>query len=339
MRVLLVKMSSLGDVVHTLPAVSDAAAHGVRFDWVVEEAFAPIAARHPAVDTVIPIAWRRWRRQLWAERGALRDFVGRLRGTRYDQVLDAQGLIKSAAVTLCARAQQKAGLERGSAREGVASLAYGRRIAVPWGEHAIDRLRQLFAGALGYPAPARDAPLDFGIRITGPTARRCVLLHGTTWPSKHWPEPFWIELARSVAAAGYEIALPAGNAEESARAYAIAATVDATVWDRRPLDELIGLLGRSACAIGVDSGLTHLAAALDVPTLALYGSTDAALTGCRGLRARSLQADFPCAPCRARECSYRGAPPYLAGHRVEPACYSTLPPADVWRHAQGLVAS
>jgi heptosyltransferase-1 len=166
-----------------------------------------------------------------------------------------------------------------------------------------------------------------------------VLLHGTTWPSKHWPEPFWIDLARRAAAAGFEIVLPAGSVEESARAHSIAAAVQGTVWDRRPLGDLIDLLGRSALAVGVDSGLTHLAAALDVPTLALYGSTDAALTGCRGRRARSLQANFPCAPCRTRDCRYGGAPHYVAGQRVEPPCYSTLPPVDVWRQAQNVAQS
>jgi len=345
MRVLLVKMSSLGDVVHALPAVSDAAAQGIRFDWVVEEAFSAIPARHPAVDTVIPIAWRRWRRHLWAERAALGEFIGRLRETRYDLVLDAQGLIKSAAVTRCARAPVKAGLARAAAREGAAAFAYDRRVPVPWGVHAIDRLRMLFAGALGYAAPEPARALDYGIRAPGSPLRRCVLLHGTTWESKHWPEPFWLELARLARAAGYEVALPAGSPAELARARRIADVTNAVdaagaagavVWDRLPLADLMNLIGDSALAIGVDSGLTHLAAALDVPTLALYGSTDSVLTGCRGSRARSLQADFPCAPCLSRACSYRGAPQEWQGIRAEPACYAMLPPDAVWRAAGSL---
>jgi heptosyltransferase-1 len=339
MRVLLVKMSSLGDVVHALPAVSDAAAHGVRFDWVVEEAFAAIPARHPAVDRVIPIAWRRWRRNLWRDRGELRAFAARLREVRYDLVLDAQGLIKSAAVTVAARAGAKAGLSRASAREGMAALAYDRPVAVARGAHAIDRLRALFAGALGYPAPAPGAPLDCGIAAGGPVGRRCVLLHGTTWESKHWPEGFWRELARLAREAGYDPVLPAGNAAELDRARAIAGATGAEVWDRLPLGEVIERLGESALAVGVDSGLTHLAAALDVPTLALYGSTDSVLTGCRGPRAQSLQADFPCAPCLARTCGYRGEPQYWQGERVEPACFARLPPDAVWRAASALAAA
>jgi heptosyltransferase I len=153
MRVLVVKMSSLGDVVHALPAVSDAAtalaSRDITFDWVVEEAFAAIPSRHPAVAEVLPIAWRRWRGDLRAHRPALQSFVRRLRGRRYDVVLDAQGLVKSAAVTALARGGVKAGLSRRSAREAAAAWAYGRRIVVPREQHAVDRLRQLFASALG----------------------------------------------------------------------------------------------------------------------------------------------------------------------------------------------
>jgi heptosyltransferase-1 len=339
MRVLLIKMSSLGDVVHTLPAVSDAAAHGVRFDWVVEEAFTAIPARHPAVERVIPIAWRRWRRQLWRHRAQLRAFAEGLRESHYDLVLDAQGLIKSATVTALARGAAKAGLARTAAREPLAALAYDRPIDVPRDAHAIERLRTLFAGALGYPAPQPDSPLDYGIGRSGPVLRRCVLLHGTTWASKHWPEPFWLELARRARGAGYEVALPAGNAAELERAGAIAAAVGGAVWDRLPLDEVMARLAESTLAIGVDSGFAHLAAALEVPTLALYGSTDSRLTGCRGLRVQSLQAEFACAPCLARTCGYRGPPLTWQGQRVEPPCFASLPPERVWQAAADLGAA
>lgn len=338
MRVLLVKMSSLGDVVHALPAVTDAARHGIRFDWVVEEAFAAIPALHPAVERVVPIAWRRWRHRLGSERAALAEFFTHLRAIRYDLVIDAQGLAKSAVVTRAARARARAGFGFGSAREGIAALAYGTRVAVPRDRHAIDRLRALFAGVFGYPAPEADAPLDYGVRAGAERVRRCVLLHGTTWASKHWPDAFWRVLAQEARAAGHEIALPAGNAAETARANAIAGPVGGAVWSGMGLTDLIPLLGQSALAIGVDSGLTHLAAALDVPTLALYGSTDSALTGCRGRHARSVQAEFPCVPCRARECAYRGPAQAWSGITVEPACYASLPPERVWAWARELAA-
>ena len=168
MRVLLVKMSSLGDVVHALPAVTDAAAHGIEFDWVVEEAFATIPAWHPAVRNVLPIAWRRWRSRLLTERGQLGAFIRDLRNRRYDLILDAQGLIKSAVVTKLARAPARAGFSFTSAREPAAAFACDRRVIVPQGGHAVDRLRTLFAATFGYADPvSADVPSqpDFGLHL------------------------------------------------------------------------------------------------------------------------------------------------------------------------------
>ena len=160
MRVLLIKTSSLGDILHVLPALSDAAAAipGIRFDWVVEEAFAEVPSWHPAVDRVIPVAIRRWRKNglralLSGEWGGFRK---QLRMEEYDQVLDAQGLIKSALVSWMARGE-RVGLDADSAREPLASRFYDRSIAVAKGEHAVIRLRRLFAEALGYPMPKSTA--------------------------------------------------------------------------------------------------------------------------------------------------------------------------------------
>jgi heptosyltransferase-1 len=358
MRVLLVKMSSLGDVVHALPGVSDAAAalagdgvgEAVTFDWVVEEAFAAIPARHPAVANVIPVAWRRWRRDLRASAGEMRAFLRRLRQQRYDVILDAQGLMKSAAVTILARGRLRAGLSRSSAREGAAALFYTRQVAVPRGDHAIDRIRLLFAGALGYPLPARspDYGLDgpavrSGLAVrSGPASRgsqrpRCLLLHGTTWESKHWPVRFWREIAERAAHAGLEVVVAWGNDDERRRAGEIAAGTSAQVLDRLPLASLMDEIAGAALVVGVDSGLPHLAAALDVPTLVIYGSSSSTLTGCRGTRVRNLQAEFPCSPCLSRVCSYRGPAQTWQGEIVVPACYATVSPDTVWRAATELL--
>jgi len=344
MRVLVVKMSSLGDVVHALPAVSDAAAalasRAIVFDWVVEEAFAAIPSRHPAVAEVLPIAWRRWRGDLRANRAALRGFAAQVRSRRYDVVLDAQGLVKSAAVTALARGDVKAGLSRRSAREAAAALAYGRRIVVPREQHAVDRLRQLFAAALGYALPT--GPPDFAIapRSTAggaPAQRRCVLLHGTTWASKLWPVRFWNAIAARAAAAGFDVLVPWGSAAEQARAGEIVAGTDARVLERSTLPVLMDELARASLVIGVDSGLAHLAGALEVPTLVIYGSTSSRLTGCLGRRVRNLQAQFPCAPCVARACRYAGPPEHWQGEIVTPACYARVPPELVWQAAEELV--
>ncbi|MEM8765875.1 MAG: lipopolysaccharide heptosyltransferase I [Pseudomonadota bacterium] len=336
MRVLLVKMSSLGDVVHALPAVTDAARQGVVFDWVVEEAFAAIPALHPAVREVWPIAWRRWRKNLRAEGPELGAFVQRLRGKRYDLILDAQGLLKSAAVTLAARGGSRAGLSFTAAREPLAAFAYGNRAAVPKGGHAIDRLRALFAASLGYKLPT-DAP-SFGLSpgASATSTRTAVLLHGTTWESKHWPETMWRALAEALRADGWRLLLPSGNDQERARAERLAAE-PAEVLPAMSLDGLIGQLAEARLVVGVDSGLSHLAGALDIPTVVLYGSTSARLTGVRGTRVQSLASDFACAPCLARRCRYSGPPEHWQDEPVEPPCYARLAPDRVFESARKLV--
>lgn len=342
-RILVVKMSSLGDVVHTLPAVTDAAGalEGTAIDWVVEEGFAAVPARHPAVAEVIPVAWRRWRRNLPRHRGELRDFVQRLRARHYDRVVDAQGLLKSAAVTAMSRRGEGVGFSRASAREGAAALFYRRGVPVPRGDHAVDRVRRLFAEALDYPLPA-GAP-QFGIVGDGSggapagSARVCVLLHGTTWESKHWPEVFWCDVATRAARAGFDVVVPWGNDAEHARAEAIAAASPARVLARQALSGLADTLASAALVIGVDSGPAHLAAALAVPTVVVYGSTSSELTGCRGARVRNLQAAFPCAPCLRRRCSYIGPPQRWQGREVTPACFARVPPEQVWQTAMELV--
>lgn len=327
MRALLVKMSSLGDVVHALPAVTDAAAHGVTFDWVVEEGFECVPGRHPAVRGSLPIAWRRWRRSLRASAAEMRSFAARLRSAEYDLVIDAQGLLKSGAVTALARGRAKAGFDWPSSREGPSALFHGRRIAVPAGLHAVDRLRRLFAASFGYPLP--DTRPAFGIETGTAAGKRCLLCHGSTWDSKRWPEVMWRALARRLSELGYEVLLPRGNPEEAGRAARIASGGNAAVLPDLSLAELTDELTRAALVVGVDSGLSHLAGALGVPTLVIYGSTDPALTGCLGVQARNLRSDFPCAPCRSRRCVYRGATATFDGEAVAPACYERVGPDRV----------
>ncbi|RLQ22127.1 lipopolysaccharide heptosyltransferase I [Seongchinamella sediminis] len=289
MHVLLVKMSSLGDVVHTLPALTDAAANvpGIRFDWVVEEAFAEIPAWHPAVDKVIPIALRRWRKHLLRELTGpeWRDCRNQLRRGHYDAVIDAQGLLKSALVARLVKAPIF-GLDRHSAREGLAALAYQHRIAVPRDMHAVERTRSLFATALNYPLPASRG--DYGVRegLMGGKSHRSgglLFFHGTARAEKLWPEDHWIELARLAGAADYPVWLPWGSEQERERAERIASACDsASVLPRLDLVGIAGLLLEANGAVAVDTGLGHLAAALDVPTVSLYGPTSTRLIGAYG---------------------------------------------------------
>lgn len=279
MRVLLIKTSSLGDVIHTLPALTDAARAipGIRFDWVVEEGFAEIPAWHPAVSQVIPVAIRRWRKHplQTLRSGEWSRFKKRLRDTRYDLVIDAQGLLKSAWLTRYAKAPV-AGLDRKSARESIAARFYDRCYSVPRAQHALERVRQLFGQALGYSVPAGLG--DYGLnraQLADPQARPyLVFLHGTTWASKHWPEAYWRELAERVAEQGWSIRLPWGNEVEKARAERIASGIDgAAVLPKLNLAGMAKVLAGAQACVAVDTGLGHLAAALDVPTVSLYGPT------------------------------------------------------------------
>lgn len=338
MKVLIVKTSSLGDVLHTLPAVTDAmhALPGIRFDWVVEEAFAEIPAWHPAVEKIIPVAVRRWRKRPVhaVVSGEFSAFWRDLRAHDYDFIIDAQGLIKSALLTRMARGPRY-GLDKVSAREPWSALAYQHRYIVPKQQHAIERVRQLFAAALGYSVP--HAGLDYGITRQqfsqhASSGNDMVFLHGTSWPSKQWPRPYWIRLAQFSNAAGFGVSLPWGNAAEHEDAQEIAeACENARVLPKLNLTELASLLTSARAVIGVDTGLAHLAAALSVPTLTLYGATRPALTGTRGQAQLHLSAEFACSPCLARECLYQGFSEF------KPACYQSIGPETVWNVANRLM--
>src|SRR5574343_824569 len=289
MRLLIVKTSSLGDVIHYLPALSDIRRHfpHARIDWCVEESFAAILRLHPAVDEIIPVALRRWRKHLlqgrtWQELGALRQ---RLQAARYDLVIDSQGLLKSALLARLVPAP-KAGYDAASIREPLASRFYDRRYPVSRDLHAVVRNRLLTGAALGYsPDTGPDygiatAPADFPWLPAGPYA---VLLSATSRDDKLWPEAHWIELGRSLQKRGLRAVLPGGNPRERERAARLAAAIpDAVAVPPQGIGELAALLAGAHAVVGVDTGLTHLAVALDTPTVALYTATDPGLTGVYG---------------------------------------------------------
>ena len=331
MKALLVKTSSIGDLLHTLPAVTEAARAlpGLSFDWVVEAGLKDLPTWHPAVGRVITVAYRKWRyrpvRGLFG--GPLAAFRRELRAVAYDRVIDAQGLYKSAVITRLASGERH-GFDLASCREKLAPLAYQHRHAVPRGRHAVQRLRELFALALGYPLPT--TPPDYGIergRLPPPPlpGRYLAFLHGTAWYSKLWPESHWRGLAGLAAAAGYWVALPFQGARDEARARRIAEGLEAAKPVATPtLDAAAGLIAGAAGAVAVDTGLGHLAAALGVPTLSLYGPTGAARTGTVGRGQEHLESGLPCAPCRNKICNVTGRP-----HRPSP-CREGLTDGQVW---------
>jgi len=295
--ILLIKTSSLGDVVHNLPLVSDIRARfpRARIDWVVEEAYGDIVGMHPGVHRVIPVALRRWRGNPfkgahWREFGQFRRTLSDM---RYDCIIDTQGLIKSALLARAASGTHH-GYAGASAREPLAARFYDVVHVVPRDLHAVVRNRRLAAMALGYELPV--AP-DYGIAVpsgVGSIAPRpyCVLLHATSRADKLWPEPAWERLGAELARQGCTSILPWGDAAERARSERIARALPAAVVP--PALDILGMAGLLAGAqavIGVDTGLTHLAAALGRPVVALYCGSHPGLTGVYagpGARVRNL---------------------------------------------------
>jgi len=287
MRVLIVKTSSMGDVLHTLPALTDAARAipGIRFDWVVEEGFAQIPSWHENVDRVIPVAIRRWRKAWFSDpvKSERRAFRHAVQAEQYDAIIDAQGLVKSAALVTRLAHGIKHGMDWQSAREPLASLFYNRRHHIAKQQHAVERTRELFAKSLGYAKPETQG--DYAIARHFPNSRShstpyAVFLHATTRDDKHWPESHWRDLIGLLANSGLQIKLPWGAPHEEARAKRLAEGYDfVEVLPRMSLERVAQVLAGARCVVSVDTGLSHLTAALDRPNITLYGPTDPGLIG------------------------------------------------------------
>lgn len=287
MRLLIVKTSSLGDVIHNLPILADIAAHepNATFDWVVEKSFADIPRLHPKVGRVIEANMRGWRKSWW-RRDTWRDvdrFMLELKAHEYDLVLDTQGLLKSALIASLATGPRY-GQDHRTAREPMASFLYQHRFTVVRGRHAVVRNRDLAAQALGYTLPS-SAP-DYGLSVKNeglPENLRepyVLCLHGTSRESKHWPRPYWMSLAKDLLGRGFIPVLPWGNDAEHKNALAIAeSAVGTVVLPKLPLRRLALVVNRASAVVGVDTGLVHLAAAFARPTVAIYTDTSPHLTG------------------------------------------------------------
>ena len=338
MRILIVKLSSLGDLIHTFPALTDAAeaVPQAQFDWLVDHSFAEVPAWHPAVNQVISLNLRQWRKQPRAawQSGAFRAFVRRLRDQPYDLIIDAQGLLKSVLPAALARGPV-VGYDRHSIREAIACLGYRQRYAVSRDWHAIRRIRSLFAQALGYVKRA-DSPPDYGLRIRRVNALpspHIMLLHGASWSNKVWPVAYWIELARLASTLG-EVLIPGHTAVEQVRAQQIMEGAGTgRILPPLALDDMADYIATSTAVVGLDSGLAHLAAALQVPAVTLYGPTEVGLSGAMGKYQSNLAVQFACAPCMRRTCHYTGE------SAVFPACFATLTPVQVWQQLQQQIAN
>ena len=279
--ILFIKTSSLGDVIHHMPALTEArkARPQARFTWLVEEAFAPLVALHPAVGKVVPVAWRRWRKSIYAPAtlGEITGSLRAIRAPRYDEIVDSQGLLRTAIIARLAQGRRH-GYDTASVREPLAAMFYDVRHRVSRDLHAVERNRILSGLALGYtPQGAPDFGLDRA-RFPASSERYAVLLHATAEPRKLWPEANWIALGKALG--DLTLILPWGTQAERMRSERLAAALPrARVPERAPLDKVARLIAGAQFVVGVDTGLMHLAAALGVPLVAIFAGSEPGLTG------------------------------------------------------------
>ena len=277
----------MGDVVHTMPAISDIARNhpDATIDWLVEASFASLPAMHPAVRHVIPISWRRWRKSLFAREtlAAIGTARTALRAERYDVVLDLQGLLKSALWATQARGR-RSGYDSASARESLAAMFYSKRTAVDKNLHAVERSRQLAAAHLGYQV---EGPPLFGLTaptgIWAPSAPRYAVLNtGASRPEKLWPEASWKEVAAALQARGFTVVWLWGSAIEGARCQRLADAAGGEVPLFLTVKDASAVLARASICVGLDTGFTHIAAAFGIDTLGIYCDHEPGLVGLVG---------------------------------------------------------
>lgn len=288
MRVLIVKTSSMGDVVHALPAISDIARHmpGIEIDWLVERSFSAMPAQHRAVRRVITLQWRKWRKSLRSPetRAALKAWRAEMQREPYDLIIDLQGLVKSAAFA-CFANGPRAGYDRNSIREPIASLFYGRKGRVSRQLHAVERCRRLCAQLFGYEVPA--TPPDFGLKANpdawtpgeGPFA---VLVPCASRPEKLWPETDWVQIGQQLKAQGFNVAVMWGSPQEEHLAKSIASQVDGQTPPFLSVAQVADTLAQANLVVGLDTGMSHIAAAHGRPTIGIYCDHEPGLAGLVG---------------------------------------------------------
>lgn len=335
MKILVVRLSSLGDILHLFPAISDLRRRlpDAEIHWLVEPAFAEMVGWHAAVDKVITVPLRSHKKQWWRLPKLLRGLKRQLRAEHYDLVLDAQGLLKSA---LLARLAGVAiyGFDAASARESLAAKFYQKTASIASGLHIVDKNRQLVAQLFGADILQ---PADYGLdqfrqnqmslpdSVAGRAKSAIVLLHGTTWNSKYWPESSWLELVGLLTRQGIHCLLPWGNEAEYQRAQRLqqAGGELAQVLPKLSLTELMSVLLHAQGFVSVESGIGHLATVLDIPGIMLHGPTAPEYSGILGKSCLHITSGLYCSPCFKRDC------PRLELKEDKPPCQMAITPQQV----------
>ena len=299
MKVLILKLTSMGDLMHALPALTEAEQNitNISFDWVVDKAFSSVPGWHPAVDKIIKTDHRNWKKQLFSSepREALNLVKKEINATDYDYVVDMQNNLKSAFLSLLSD-HRVTGMDASSSREYPAHWAYSNKVNINKSLHAIDRQKELLASSLGY-SPTSD--INYGISkvkflepaMALPTPY-VVLVQNASWPTKQWPITCWKDLVLHLDGYGVNVLLPSGNKEELLRAKDIASVSEkATALEILPLNEVAYIIDNADYCICSDTGLAHLSAVVNTPSLTLYGPTDINLIGTKGNNQRHIVGD------------------------------------------------
>ncbi|MCL4150463.1 UNVERIFIED_CONTAM: hypothetical protein GTU68_015166 [Idotea baltica] len=335
MRVLIIKLTSMGDLMHALPALTDAARAipEIEFDWVVDNNFAAVPLWHPAVKQVITTAHRQWKKnfiQSWRT-GVFADFRKQLNHSDYDLVIDLQNNMKSATVSWLYNGDVH-GLDKGYCREKFAYKAYRHRYAIPERQHAIDRIRQIMSQALNYPLP--ESLPDYGTDFSQYALPQLdfdlpekyfIFVHNASWISKLWPVSHWQTLIQKAVDQGYSVLLPCGNDTEYLRAKRIAdISTKAYALPKLSLNDIAAIAHHAQGAVCSDTGLAHLAAVAGIPAQTIYGSTETLLIGTVGKQQQHIVSDFDCAPCYKRSC------PKPEANNGAPICMEAISADTVW---------
>jgi heptosyltransferase-1 len=348
MKILVVRLSSLGDILHLFPAISDLRRHypDAAIHWLVEPGFAEVVSWHEAVDRVITVPLRAHKKVWWKIPILLGKMRRQLQAANYDVVLDAQGLLKSAVLARLAGVAVY-GFDAESAREPLASKLYQKTAHIREGLHVIEKNRQLVEQV--FDADVSQVA-DFGLAkfreerlrselseiLREPTSQPyVVLLHGTTWNSKYWPETAWSELIRKLVQQGWRCLVPWGNQAEHQRAVRLQSTAGepVQVLPKLSLTEMMDVLLHARAFVSVESGIGHLAAAFDIPGIMLHGPTDPEYSGILGKSCRHITTGLYCSPCFKRDC------PRLQTNQEIPPCQLEIDPDQVAKQCLTLIAS
>ncbi len=309
MRVLIIKLTSMGDLMHAFPALTDAVERipNIQFDWVVDESFAEVPQWHPAVKQVITTAHRRWRKNILAtiKLGEFGTFYRNLNAKDYDVIIDMQSNLKSAFVSWLRRGDIHS-YDRHTCRERPAHWAYDRQYHIPLRQHAIERQRELFANIFDYDRPKASA--DYGVDLShcilpdsisseslgtplSLPKKYLVFVHNASWPTKLWPVEYWQQLAAYVVSQGYSVLLPCGSDTEHQRALAIANEQENVIaLPKLSLNTMAAIMSNAKAAVCSDTGLAHMAAVTSTPAITLYAVTDTLLIGTEGRHQQHIDA-------------------------------------------------